>query len=189
MANFDKAIPVILMHEGGWVSNPADPGGETNFGVSTMMIKRLQQDEGLTNAQIAQLLGVFEDILYTPGYMKTMHVEAAKAIYRKYFWDQPGYGRLTNDTVATKIMDVGVNCGTGRANKMAQRAANKLGQKLGEDGKLGALSIAGINACDPKSFLIAMSGEQLAYYQAIVVRSPSLGVFLRNWTKRAGWMG
>jgi lysozyme family protein len=31
---FDTAVELILKHEGGWVKDENDPGGETNFGIS-----------------------------------------------------------------------------------------------------------------------------------------------------------
>ena len=31
---FDEIIEVVLHHEGGYVNDPKDPGGETNFGIS-----------------------------------------------------------------------------------------------------------------------------------------------------------
>ncbi len=34
MARFEKAIGTILEHEGGYVNDPADPGGETKYGIS-----------------------------------------------------------------------------------------------------------------------------------------------------------
>ena len=32
--NFDKFIERVLAHEGGYVNNPRDPGGETQWGIS-----------------------------------------------------------------------------------------------------------------------------------------------------------
>ena len=34
MAEFSLAIPIVLENEGGYVDDPNDPGGETNFGIS-----------------------------------------------------------------------------------------------------------------------------------------------------------
>lgn len=178
MSDFDKAIVTILKHEGGWVDHPADPGGETNFGISMLMVKR----EGMT----PQELGIPS---FDKGNMKLMSVDTAKKIYRKFFWDKAQYDLFTDDVVATKVFDCAVNCGPGRSHKMAQQAANKLGQTLTVDGKLGPKSFAAINSCDPKSFLVAMSNEMKAYYDGLVAAKPALQVFIKNWTKRAAWMG
>jgi lysozyme family protein len=34
MASFDLFLPTLLKHEGGYVDDPEDPGGETNKGVT-----------------------------------------------------------------------------------------------------------------------------------------------------------
>src|SRR5690606_28008981 len=31
---FRRAVEVVLKHEGGYVNNPSDPGGETKYGIS-----------------------------------------------------------------------------------------------------------------------------------------------------------
>ena len=33
LTKFDEIIEVVLEHEGGYVNDPDDPGGETNFGI------------------------------------------------------------------------------------------------------------------------------------------------------------
>lgn len=50
MDKFDKVMDFILAEEGGYVNNPADPGGETNFGISKRQypgvdIKKLDKDQ------------------------------------------------------------------------------------------------------------------------------------------------
>ena len=47
--NFDLAFDRLIGHEGGYVDNPADPGGETNWGISkrsypNINIKTLTRD-------------------------------------------------------------------------------------------------------------------------------------------------
>ena len=34
LTKFDEIIEVVLHHEGGYVNDPKDPGGETNFGIA-----------------------------------------------------------------------------------------------------------------------------------------------------------
>jgi lysozyme family protein len=52
MALFETAVQVVLENEGGYVFDKADPGGETNFGISkrsypTLDIKNLTRDEAI----------------------------------------------------------------------------------------------------------------------------------------------
>ena len=45
LVNFDEIIEVVLHHEGGYVNDPKDPGGETNFGIA----KRSHPDVDIKN--------------------------------------------------------------------------------------------------------------------------------------------
>lgn len=168
-SSFERAIPVILRHEGGWVNNPKDPGGETNYGISMLFIKHegfLPADLGLLN--------------FNPGCLKLLTVTKAKDLYLQCFWNRFGYGRLTNQTVATKVFDAAVNCGVHQANLLAQRAAG-----VHDDGFLGPISVAAINITVPGTFLTAFVARMEAYYRAIVTVHPAEAEFLPNWLKRA----
>lgn len=182
MSTFEQAIPVIMAHEGTptnfWVNDPDDPGGETVWGWSMLTIKRLglqPNDLGLPYRS------------FFPGVLKEVSRATCESLYRRYFWAQYGYQNIDDQTAATKIMDAAVNMGPGRAATFAQNAVNKLGGNVGVDGKLGKISFAAINACDPKDFVKAYAAEMEAYYRRIVDRSPRLGKFLKNWLKRAQW--
>jgi len=177
MADFEDAIGVILAHEGGWCSVAADPGGETNYGISTLIIER----EGITNEQLGLPPG------RDPGWMKAMSVDAAKMIYQNLFWNKWEYGAISDQTAATKLFDCSVNCGPNRAHLMAQKAANACGQNIAEDGILGPATVAAINACDPKAWVTAFAQEMTDYYTNLVKARPSLGIFLKNWLHRASW--
>jgi type VI secretion system secreted protein VgrG len=176
-SNFDEAVKVILAFEGGWVNDPADLGRETNFGISMLFIEQ----EGLTAAE----LGVTD--LTTPGCLKAMTVDTAKKVYHTVFWDRPGYDRIVNAKVATKLMDMSVNCGSGRGHRIIQQACNDLGAQLVVDGALGPKSIATINSLDPQKLVNAMCDRQLAYYEAIIVARPLNAKFRHNWTMRSQW--
>ena len=82
MADFNLAIPEVLIHEGGYSSGGSDPGGETNFGIS----KRSYPDVDIKN----------------------LTVDQAKEIYRRDFWKFDG---IKDQAVATKIFDSFVNMG------------------------------------------------------------------------------
>lgn len=179
MSDWNYAISVVLAHEGGWVSNPADPGGETNWGISTLMIKR----ENIT----AEELGVDPATMFQSGYLKPMPRDAAVAIYKKYFWDKYSYGLLVDSVAATKVFDCSVNCGPGRAGMMAQKAANQAGKSLQVDGILGGHSYNAINDIAPHTFVLAMADQMRFYYNDIVNKNPTLHVFLSNWLHRASW--
>ena len=45
LTKFDDIIEIVLEHEGGYVNDPKDPGGETNFGVA----KRSHPDVDIKN--------------------------------------------------------------------------------------------------------------------------------------------
>ena len=90
MAKFEDAIDYVLANEGGYVNNPNDPGGETNYDISKA---------SYPNLDIANLT-----------------VDTAKMIYKRDFWRYDG---VTSQAVATKIFDAYVNMGH-TAIKLAQ---------------------------------------------------------------------
>lgn len=93
--NFDQAFDRLIGHEGGYVNNPKDPGGETNWGIS----KR-----SYPNVNIAELTR-----------------DQAKAIYRADFWDTIRGDRLF-DGVAYQLFDFAVNSGIQTSIRYFQRA-------------------------------------------------------------------
>ena len=90
MANFELSIPTVLKNEGGYVNDPADPGGETNFGISKHSYPNVDI-KNLTEAE-------------------------ASALYQKDFWKFDG---INDQAVATKLFDSFVNMGR-RAIRFAQ---------------------------------------------------------------------
>ena len=82
MADFELAIPVVLRNEGGYVDDPNDAGGETNFGISKRSYPNVD--------------------------IKNLTVEEASAIYKRDFWKFDG---INDQTVATKLFYSYVNNG------------------------------------------------------------------------------
>jgi lysozyme family protein len=172
MSTFDEANKVLAFHEGGWCDVPGDKGGETNFGWSTLTIKRL----GLSAAD----LGI-PGSMFSPGYLKPMRKEVADQLYKKFFWDKGGYSNITDQASATKVFDFAVNAGIENAARVAQRACGAT-----VDGQLGPKSFAAINAMGP-AFVPAMRDAMVAYYEDLIRAVPSDEQFRSNWIKRAQW--
>lgn len=182
MSRFDLAIPVVMAHEGTdaypYCDDPVDPGGATIWGWSMLTIKKL----GLTPRD----LGLDQD-QFTPGCLKAVSKQRCQELYKKYFWEDYGYGLIVDQNLATKIFDAAVNMGPKHAAEFAQKAANSLGAHLTVDGSLGPASVAAINALDGKAMLKAYADQMTAYYMAIIAHNPTLAKFQSNWLKRAQW--
>lgn len=95
MSNFDKVMDFILAEEGGYVNNPADPGGETNFGISK------RQYPGID--------------------IKNLTKELAKSIYAVDFWRFIQGDELPLP-IALMLMDAAVNMGPSAAVHILQDA-------------------------------------------------------------------
>lgn len=95
MIDFEDAIERILSHEGGYVNNPADPGGETQWGIA----KRS----------------------YPTVNIKTLTREGAKAIYLRDFWT-PVASKINDPALCFQVLDAAVNHGIGNSIRFLQRA-------------------------------------------------------------------
>lgn len=94
--NFDKAFEIIIGHEGGYVNDPRDPGGETKYGISKKA--------------------------YPYADIKNLTLDQAKEIYKRDYWDRLEADKLP-ESVRLMVFDCGVNCGLTAAKKILQRAA------------------------------------------------------------------
>ncbi len=180
MAEFGPAIDVILKHEGGWVDDPADPGGETNFGLSMLIIRREKlkpSDLGLAGET------------FSHGSLQAMTEAAAREVYRQLFWDRFGYGQIADQAVATKVFDCAVNMGPTWGHRLAQYAANECGASpaLEADGFLGPKTFSALNAVNPRVWLKAMCAQMAARYRLIAAARPRSVKFLPCWLRRAAW--
>lgn len=94
-AAFDAAFGIVVGHEGGYVNNPADPGGETKYGISKAAYPNLDI-ASLTEAQ-------------------------AQQIYKSDYWDKLSLDSA-DPSLALIAFDASVNNGVGAATKWLQSA-------------------------------------------------------------------
>lgn len=158
---FVRAVEATLAHEGGYVHDPRDPGGETKYGIS----KRSYPNEDIANLTRAR----------------------AVELYRRDFWDRHGYGRLRDEGLALKAFDLAVNAGPLRANRWLQRAYNRLCVSdhrgldlLREDGALGPKTLEAVNGYrHPRALVMALKLEAGVHYSGL--DKPE---FLAGWLTR-----
>jgi len=181
MSVFEPAVLVLLADEGGWVDDPDDPGGATNYGISLRYLRELAQEDG-----DGELVGdIDRDGDVDGDDIRKMKREDAIGIYRAQWWDRFGYGSLESQLVANKVLDLAVNMGGPQAHKCLQRAARAGGQALIDDGILGPKTLAAINELATWPLLTALRSEAAGIYRQIVARRPASRKFLKGWLARA----
>lgn len=173
MANFTKAIEKMLKHEGGYVNDPLDPGGETYKGVARKMFSKW---EGWTVIDLAKR---------NPNFPKNLDADQKlhqliTLFYKVNFWDKIKADEIKDDEVAFSIFDFGVNAGTSTSAALAQKV---VGVKA--DGVLGKESIEKLNAFDPDHFLAAFTVAKIARYLYIVKNRPESKKYFLGWVNRA----
>ncbi len=154
-SDFNLAVKVILVNEGGYVSNPSDPGGETNFGISKRAYPQLD--------------------------IKNLTADQAAELYRHDYWL---FGDLNNQDVATKLLDMSVNMGIKRAVTLCQISINDIGGHCNVDGKWGKATESTINGSDTNLLLPEIRASQSHYYTNLVAQRPELYQFLKGWLRR-----
>lgn len=94
---FEQAVGFVLKEqiEGGYVNDPRDPGGETNFGISKRSYPKLN--------------------------IKALTRDDAIAIYKRDYWDACKCDELPPE-IAVAVFDCAVNQGTGIAPRLLQKA-------------------------------------------------------------------
>jgi len=133
VSSFDDAFAALIGNEGGYVNNPADPGGETMYGVT---------------ARVARVNG------YT-GAMKALPLDTAKQIAKKVYWD-PLHLDEFDPRIGFQLLDTNYN--GGYTVKWAQAAAGTT-----VDGSMGPMTIAAIKAADPEAFILRFLAYRLKY--------------------------
>lgn len=133
---FTQIFNRLIGHEGGYVNDPRDPGGETNWGIT----KRTAQANGYQGSMLA------------------MTREQAYKIYYSAFWLRYQCDKMP-EAVAYQFFDAAVNHGLGNASRMLQRAVN-----VADDGIIGNMTIAAIKKMAISDVIMRLNAERLEFY-------------------------
>lgn len=138
MLTFDQAFDRLLGNEGGYSNNPADPGGETRWGITVAEARR----NGYR------------------GEMKDLPKDFAKAVYKAEYWDV--LGDTAPAAIKFQAFDFAVNAGPGTCIRKLQAALG-----VADDGRWGPVSAAALAAADPNDLLMRFAAQRLNYYTAL----------------------
>jgi lysozyme family protein len=167
MADFVRALPFVLVNEGGKCDLKGDSGGRTNAGVSTPALLDFNQrhpEQGFPDDPWA----------LTPEQIATF--------YHIGYWKFDG---VNDQACATKIMDMDVNDGLPSGIGLAQQAVNHCGQNVVVDDHYGPGTEAAINSCDPDALMDALIKVYTDHYEHIAAVHENDKPFLADWLRRA----
>ena len=171
MTAFDWAFPIVYDEEKGLVDHPRDPGGITNHGISL----RFALGVGDLNGDGKPDLDVDGDGDVDADDIRKLTREQAADVYRHYFW-RPLRCEEMPCGLALMVFDTGVNQGRGPAITLLQEA---LGVKA--DGKIGPVTIAAIQKCDPIRTLKDFTAHRMVRYAT----TKNFDAFGLGWMRRA----
>ena len=154
---FQRALPKILVHEGGFVNHPDDPGGATNKGITQRTYNNWLRSQGTEQRSVRQITD-----------------EEVHAIYREGYWDSVQADKLPPG-VAYCVFDAAVNSGPGRAVRWLQEC---IGAKV--DGVVGPETIGASNDANAVETVNDYCDKRLAFMK----RLRHWNTFKNGWTRR-----
>lgn len=142
--NFKTALAAVLVHEGGYVNDPRDPGGATNKGITHRTYAAYQARIGAT-----------------PSDVKHITDTEVAAIYKQQYW-----AAIMGDDLPSgldyAVFDFAVNSGPSRAAKFLQRILG-----VADDGHIGMQTLKAIAARDVDGLIKSICANRLAWLRKL----------------------
>lgn len=173
MDAISKIIDDVINAEGGYVNDPDDPGGETNWGI-TIKVAR----ENMYLDEMAHMPRSF-----------------AEHIYRDKYVIKPKFDLILahSELIAAEVVDTGVNCGPKTASKFLQETLNlfnnnaKYYPDLVVDGSIGPATISALAAFLNKRgeegehvLWFTLNCRQVSYYSSLNMEKYTYGWILNR---------
>lgn len=168
---FHTTIPMVLRYEGGLVDDSIDRGGKTNMGITQKFLNTYKKKAGVNVNDV-----------------KDLTKKDAVSLY-KAEWDSRGFGLLDNTNVMKLVYDFSVNSGPKTAIGSLQKALNKKGHNLVEDGFIGDKTNQAVNAVDEKWLKRELQKSRAEHCDKIVDKFPEQKRFINGWFNRINDIG
>jgi lysozyme family protein len=164
----------VFAIEGGYVNDPNDSGGATNHGIT----EQVAREHGYAGPMQSLPKGMAQDI-YIATYIKAPKFDRVLAL---------------SPAVGTKLVDMGVNAGPGRAARWFQQSLNDLSRagrdytQITADGAVGSRTMAAYQALEQRRgrvkacelMLKMLDGYQAAHYTRLA-QGKANASFLVGW--------
>ena len=160
MTAFEKAFEKTLKYEGCLSNDVNDKGGLTMYGICQASYPKLD--------------------------IRNLTIEDAKKIYKRDYWDAVKCDSIKDESVAMHVFDIAVNCGTGGAGTIVQKAINRIkgSAVLNVDGAIGSVTIAALNEIDPHLLNKEIARYRARRYAIICEKNKTQTCFLEGWLER-----
>lgn len=161
MGHFDYAFDEVIGLEGGYIDDPDDTGGETNWGIAKKWHPNVD--------------------------IKNLTKEGAMGIYWEEYWNPLLLGQIISGLVASEVFEQAINMGRKQAILHVQHSLSLLGIGVTRDGIIGQQTIKGINSLPVvkvESYMKCLNGFQFMRYLEIVSNNPSQKKFFVGWLRR-----
>ena len=177
MATVQSIADAILTREGGFVNDPSDPGGATNFGVTIHTMRRLGLD----------LTG---DGRVDEADVRVLSREQARRIFIDHYFNEPRIGWLPAP-LHPSVFDMNVNAGRWSV-RLLQRLCTSMGFETADDGLIGPKTrqqVAAAFAAAPGHLVDAYGIERRNYYYRLGDRRPASRKYARRRDGgKGGWI-
>lgn len=172
--DIDGLIDAVIDREGGYGDHPADRGRATRWGITEAVARQ----HGYT------------------GPMRDFPRAAAAAIYRRQYWQEPGFDAVATRApiVAAELFDTGINMGPAAAVGFLQRALNALNRGATDypdmvvDGRIGRMTLSALGLFLARRspggeavLLKAIEALQGERYLSLAEARPANEAFLYGW--------
>lgn len=158
-SNFEQALKELLVHEGGYVNHPSDPGGMTNLGVTARVWQEWVGHE------------------VDEKQMRALTPEMVAPLYKRKYWDACHADEFVSG-LDYAVFDVAVNSGPGRAIKFLQSCVGAT-----PDGGYGSITSALVKKSqeeDGARLISLYCSKRLEFLESL----PTFATFGKGWSRR-----
>jgi lysozyme family protein len=177
MPTVQQLAQEIVAREGGWVHDPADPGGATNHGVTLATLRGLRLD-------------LDDDGQVTEADLRRLSPAQAAQVFLRHYYLAPRIDKLPA-VLQPSVFDMQVNAGS-QAIRLLQKLLTEMGYPCAADGVLGPKSIAAARAAAqaaPDHIADAYGIARRNYYYALADARPASRRFARRRDGgKGGWI-